>query len=46
MPSGTLPPLPLVARTLAAVGENLRLARLRRGFSVTLVAERGSRDAQ
>lgn len=40
MPRGTLPPLPPVARALAAVGENLRLARLRRGFSVTLVAER------
>lgn len=29
-----------MARALAEVGENLRLARLRRGFSVTLVAER------
>ena len=40
MPRPTQPPLPSVARALAAVGENLRLARLRRGFSVTVVAER------
>lgn len=40
MPRATQPPLPSVARALAGVGENIRLARLRRGFSVTLVAER------
>ena len=40
MPRTTQPPLPPVARAIAAAGENLRLARLRRGLSVTLVAER------
>jgi transcriptional regulator with XRE-family HTH domain len=40
MPRSTQVPLPSVARALAAVGENLRLARLRRGLSATLVAER------
>jgi transcriptional regulator with XRE-family HTH domain len=40
MPRSTQPPLPSAARALAAAGENLRLARLRRGLSVTLVAER------
>ena len=33
-------PFPFVARALAEAGENIRLARLRRGFSLTLVAER------
>jgi transcriptional regulator with XRE-family HTH domain len=34
------PPLPIVQRELAALGENIRLARLRRGLSAGLVAER------
>ena len=34
------PPLPTLQRRLAAVGENLRLARLRRQLSATQVAER------
>ena len=33
-------PLPSVARALAALGENVRLARLRRQLSAELVAER------
>jgi transcriptional regulator with XRE-family HTH domain len=33
-------PLPAVARLLEELGENIRLARLRRGFSMELVAER------
>jgi transcriptional regulator with XRE-family HTH domain len=33
-------PMPAVQRLLMALGENLRLARLRRGFSMELVAER------
>ncbi len=40
MPRKTQSPFPSVARALAGVGENLRLARLRRGFTVTLMAER------
>jgi len=36
----TSQPLPAVRRILVEVGENLRLARRRRGFSMTLVAER------
>ena len=40
MPRNTQSPLPAVSRVLAQVGENLRLARLRRRFSATLVAER------
>lgn len=32
--------LPAVRRILAELGENLRLARLRRGFSAQMVAER------
>ncbi len=36
----TRPPLPSVARVLAELGENVRLARLRRGLSATIVAER------
>ena len=34
------PPLPSVARALEAAGENVRLARLRRGLSAALLAER------
>jgi transcriptional regulator with XRE-family HTH domain len=34
------PPLPGVARALAALGENIRLARRRRKLSASLVAER------
>jgi transcriptional regulator with XRE-family HTH domain len=34
------PPLPTVARTIVRLGENVRLARLRRGLSAELVAER------
>ncbi|MFT5048688.1 MAG: transcriptional regulator with XRE-family HTH domain [Chlamydiales bacterium] len=33
-------PHPAVQRLLEALGENIRLARLRRGFSMQLVAER------
>ena len=33
-------PLPAVARNLAELGDNIRLARLRRKLSATLVAER------
>lgn len=33
-------PLPAVKRVLQQLGENIRLARLRRGFSAALVAER------
>lgn len=36
----TTSPLPSVERVLGALGENLRLARLRRRLSATLVAER------
>jgi transcriptional regulator with XRE-family HTH domain len=36
----TQPPLPAVARALASLGENIRLARLRRKLSASLVAER------
>ena len=36
----TITPLPSLQRRLTAVGENLRLARLRRRFSSTQVAER------
>lgn len=32
--------LPTVRRSLANIGENIRLARLRRGFAAALVAER------
>ncbi|MDP2341552.1 MAG: helix-turn-helix transcriptional regulator [Deltaproteobacteria bacterium] len=34
------PPLPAVARELLVLGENIRLARLRRGLSAELVAAR------
>jgi transcriptional regulator with XRE-family HTH domain len=40
MPRQTTPPHPVVQRLLKALGENIRLARLRRGFSMALVAER------
>jgi len=36
----TTPPLPATQRALRALGENLRLARLRRRLSAALVAER------
>lgn len=36
----TRPPLPSVARALAELGANIRLARLRRRLTATLVAER------
>lgn len=39
MHRSTQPP-PSASRALAATGENLRLARLRRGFSAAIVAER------
>jgi transcriptional regulator with XRE-family HTH domain len=34
------PPLPSVARSLESLGEHVRLARLRRGLSAELLAER------
>ena len=40
MPRATSPTLPVVARLLAEVGENIRLARRRRGLSAELVAQR------
>ena len=40
MPRATAPPHPAVRRLLREVGESVRLARLRRGFSTALVAER------
>lgn len=40
MPRRSSSPQPAVARLLRGLGENLRLARLRRGFSTELVAER------
>lgn len=40
MPRPTSPSLPVVGRLLAELGENLRLARKRRGLSAALVAER------
>lgn len=40
MPRKTTIPLPPVRRLLATVGENIRLARKRRGFSAVVVAER------
>ena len=36
----TITPLPVLQRRLATVGENLRLARLRRKLSATQIAER------
>ena len=40
MPRKTTAPLPAVERILGELGENIRLARLRRRLSATLVAER------
>jgi transcriptional regulator with XRE-family HTH domain len=40
MPRTTHPPLPSVARLLAGLGENIRLARLRRKLPASLLAER------
>ena len=40
MPRTTTSPHPPVRRLLDELGENIRLARLRRGFSMQLVAER------
>jgi transcriptional regulator with XRE-family HTH domain len=40
MPKTTTPPHPTVERVLRELGESIRLARLRRGFSMELVAER------
>lgn len=40
MPKTTARPLPAIQRLLTGLGENMRLARLRRGFSMALVAER------
>jgi transcriptional regulator with XRE-family HTH domain len=40
MPGKTAPLLPATRRLLSQVGENLRLARLRRGFSAEMVAQR------
>lgn len=44
MPKKTLTPFPSVQRLLASLGENIRLARLRRKFSAALVAERAGLD--
>ena len=40
MPRQSTTPHPAVRRLLADLGQNIRLARLRRGFSMELVAER------
>ena len=40
MPRKSASPHPAVRRLLSSLGENIRLARLRRGFSMELVAER------
>jgi transcriptional regulator with XRE-family HTH domain len=40
MPRATTPTLPAVARLLGELGENIRLARRRRGLSAELVAQR------
>lgn len=40
MPRKTTAPHPAIARLLRELGENIRLARLRRAFSMALVAER------
>jgi transcriptional regulator with XRE-family HTH domain len=40
MPRKTTSPHPAVAKLLRELGENIRLARLRRGFSAELIAER------
>lgn len=40
MPRKSAFPHPVVGRLLSELGENIRLARLRRGFSMAVVAER------
>jgi hypothetical protein len=40
MPRKSTTPHPTIRRLLGELGENIRLARLRRGFSMELVAER------
>lgn len=40
MPRRSSKPLPAVQRVLRELGDNIRMARLRRGFSAELVAER------
>ena len=40
MPKKTAKPFPLLQRHLKQLGENIRLARLRRKFSTELIAER------
>lgn len=40
MPRRTVSPHPTVARSLRTLGDNVRLARKRRGLSAALVAER------
>lgn len=40
MPRRSSPPLPRVERVLRTLGENIRLARVRRGLPAALVAER------
>ncbi len=40
MPRKSVSPHPIVRRLLKELGENIRLARLRRGFSMAIVAER------
>jgi len=40
MPRKSAAPHPAVRRLLSELGENIRLARLRRGFSMAVVAER------
>lgn len=40
MPGKSAPPHPVVNRLLQELGQNLRLARLRRGLSMELLAER------
>ncbi len=42
MPRQTPPLLPRLRRTLSGLGDNLRRARLRRGYSAELVAQRAS----
>ena len=44
MPRTTRTPLPRLQRLLAELGQNIRLARLRRRFSASLVAERAGID--
>jgi len=40
VPQKTTSPIPVLRRLLRQLGENIRLARLRRGFSMEVVAER------